>query len=121
MGLLKYPRENNYRRQVYQGNLLLINSKYPVRQESVKSDIVNLSKHDELINGYGLLDSNIYMSKEIAQKFSEMVNDAVKGGVSHFIINSGYRDFDEQSVLYQEMGAEYALPEVIVSIIQVYH
>ncbi len=96
--------------QVYQGNLLLINSKYPVRQESVKSDIVNLSKHDELINGYGLLDSNIYMSKEIAQKFSEMVNDAVKGGVSHFIINSGYRDFDEQSVLYQEMGAEYALP-----------
>ncbi|MBU5494611.1 D-alanyl-D-alanine carboxypeptidase family protein, partial [Enterococcus sp. S177_ASV_20] len=26
------------------------------------------------------------------------------------IINSGYRDFDEQSVLYQEMGAEYALP-----------
>ncbi|RJG22170.1 VanY-A/VanY-F/VanY-M family D-Ala-D-Ala carboxypeptidase [Paenibacillus thiaminolyticus] len=96
--------------QIYQGNLLLFNSKYPVRQESVKSDIVNLSKHNELINGYGLLDTNIYMSKGIAQKFSEMVNDAVKEGVSHFIINSGYRDFDEQSVLYQEMGADYALP-----------
>nr|WP_063856920.1 D-Ala-D-Ala carboxypeptidase VanY-Pt [Paenibacillus thiaminolyticus]ACV60627.1 D,D-carboxypeptidase [Paenibacillus thiaminolyticus] len=96
--------------QIYQGNLLLFNSKYPVRQESVKSDIVNLSKHNELINGYGLLDTNIYMSKGIAQKFSEMVNDALKEGVSHFIINSGYRDFDEQSVLYQEMGADYALP-----------
>ena len=96
--------------QIYQGNLLLFNSKYPVRQESVKSDIVNLSKHNELINGYGLLETNIYMSKGIAQKFSEMVNDAVKQGVSHFIINSGYRDFDEQSVLYQEMGADYALP-----------
>ncbi|BFH45952.1 hypothetical protein PMJ46TS7_38870 [Paenibacillus melissococcoides] len=45
--------------QIYQGNLLLINSKYPVRQESVKSDIVNLSKHNELIKGYGLLDTNI--------------------------------------------------------------
>ncbi len=68
-----------------------------------------------------MLDSNIYMSKEIAQKFSEMVNDAVKGGVSHFIINSGYRDFDEQSVLYQEMGLSMPYQQVIVSIIQVYH
>ncbi len=96
--------------QIYQGNLLLINSKYPVRQASVKSDIVNISKQHELVNGYGLLDTNIYLSKGIAEKFSEMVNDAIKEGVSHFVINSGYRDFDEQSVLYQEMGADYALP-----------
>jgi zinc D-Ala-D-Ala carboxypeptidase len=96
--------------QIYQGNLLLINRKYPVRQESVKSDIINLSKHSELINGYGLLNTDIYLSKEIAQKFSEMVNAAAKEGVSHFIINSGYRDFGEQSVLYQEMGDDYALP-----------
>lgn len=96
--------------QIYQGNLLLINSKYPVRQASVKSDIVNLSKHHVLVKGYGLLDTNVYLSKGITEKFSEMVNDAVNEGVSHFIINSGYRDFDEQSVLYQEMGADYALP-----------
>ncbi|WP_448160705.1 hypothetical protein [Bacillus cereus] len=54
---------------IYQGNLLLINSKYPMRQEGVKSDIVNLSKHNELINGYGLLNTNIYLSKEIAKNF----------------------------------------------------
>ncbi|OXB96802.1 MULTISPECIES: VanY-A/VanY-F/VanY-M family D-Ala-D-Ala carboxypeptidase [Bacillus] len=96
--------------QIYQGNLLLINSKYPIRQESVKSDIVNLSKHNELINGYRLLNKNIYLSKGIANKFSEMINNAAKEGVNQFLINSGYRDFDEQSELYQEMGADYALP-----------
>lgn len=96
--------------QIYQGNLLLINSKYPVRQESVKSDIVNLSIHNELVKGYGLLDKNIYLSKEIAQKFSEMVNDAEKEGVNHFLIDSGYRTFSEQNKLYKEMGPSYALP-----------
>nr|WP_063856916.1 D-Ala-D-Ala carboxypeptidase VanY-Pt [Paenibacillus apiarius]AAY52013.1 VanY [Paenibacillus apiarius] len=107
---LSIQKNEIVKEQIYQGNLLLINSKYPIRQESVKSDIVNLSKHNELINGYGLLNTNIYLSKGIAQKFSEMINDAVKEGVSQFFINSGYRDFDEQSVLYQEMGADYALP-----------
>ncbi|AYB38198.1 VanY-A/VanY-F/VanY-M family D-Ala-D-Ala carboxypeptidase [Brevibacillus laterosporus] len=107
---LSIQKKEIAKEQIYQGNLLLINSKYPIRQESVKSDIVNLSKHNELINGYGLLNTNIYLSKGIAQKFSEMINDAVKEGVSQFFINSGYRDFDEQSVLYQEMGADYALP-----------
>jgi D-alanyl-D-alanine carboxypeptidase len=96
--------------QIYQGNLLLINSKYPVRQESVKSDIVNLSIHNESVMGYGLLDKNIYLSKEIAQKFSEMVNDAEKEGVNHFLIDSGYRTFSEQKRLYEEMGPSYALP-----------
>lgn len=96
--------------QIYQGNLLLINSKYPIRHESVKSDIVNLSKHKELINGYGLHNTNVYLSKGIAEKFSLMINDALKEGVSQFFINSGYRDFDEQSMLYQEKGANYALP-----------
>lgn len=107
---LNIQKKGIAKEQVYQGNLLLINSKYPIRQESVKSDIVNLLNHNELINGYGVLNADIYLSKGIAQKFSEMVNDAVKEGVSQFCINSGYRDFDEQSVLYQEMGADYALP-----------
>ncbi|OJD69688.1 carboxypeptidase [Bacillus sp. N35-10-4] len=74
---------------IYQGNLLLINSTYPIRQESVKSDIVNLSKHNELINGYGLLNTNVYLSKEVAKKFSEMINNVVKEGVNQFFIKMG--------------------------------
>ncbi|MGD2276290.1 VanY-A/VanY-F/VanY-M family D-Ala-D-Ala carboxypeptidase [Bacillus wiedmannii] len=107
---LNIQKKGIAKEQIYQGDLLLINSTYPIRQESVKSDIVKLSNHNELISGYEVLNRDIYLSKGIGQKFSEMVNDAVKEGVSQFCINSGYRDFDEQSVLYQEMGADYALP-----------
>ncbi|MDN9011610.1 VanY-A/VanY-F/VanY-M family D-Ala-D-Ala carboxypeptidase [Brevibacillus laterosporus] len=96
--------------QIYQGNLLLINSKYPVQQKSIKSDVINLFTHKELTKGYGLLDNEIKLSEEIAEKFSEMIAAAEEDGVSNFLISSGYRDIDEQNRLYEEMGADYALP-----------
>jgi D-alanyl-D-alanine carboxypeptidase len=96
--------------QIYQGNLLLVNSEYPVHPESIKSDVINLSTHNELTKGYGLLESKIYLSEGIARRFSEMITAAEKEGVRNFSITSGFRDFDEQSVLYQEMGSGYALP-----------
>ncbi|MEH7331803.1 VanY-A/VanY-F/VanY-M family D-Ala-D-Ala carboxypeptidase [Neobacillus drentensis] len=96
--------------QIYQGALLLVNSENPVHQESIKSDIVNLSANHELAQGYMLLDNNIYLSEDIAHKFSKMVTAAEKEGLQHFAITSGFRDFDEQSVLYHDMGSAYALP-----------
>lgn len=57
-----------------------------------------------------MLNTNIYLAKEIAKKFLEMINNVVKEGVNQFLINSGYCDFDEQSGLYHEMEADYALP-----------
>ncbi|WP_312092248.1 VanY-A/VanY-F/VanY-M family D-Ala-D-Ala carboxypeptidase [Niallia sp.] len=95
---------------VFQGNLLLVNNEYPVHQESIKSDVVNLFTHQDLTKGYGLLDNEIKLSEEVAREFRTMINAAEKEGVHHFLINSGFRDFDEQSELYQEMGADYALP-----------
>ncbi|MGE7762907.1 VanY-A/VanY-F/VanY-M family D-Ala-D-Ala carboxypeptidase [Peribacillus sp. NPDC097895] len=96
--------------QIYQGNLLLVNSEYPVHPESIKSDVINLSTHNVLTKGYGLLESAIYLSEDIARRFSEMITAAEKEGVRNFSITSGFRDFDKQSVLYQEMGSAYALP-----------
>ncbi|MCM3118647.1 VanY-A/VanY-F/VanY-M family D-Ala-D-Ala carboxypeptidase [Neobacillus sp. MER 74] len=96
--------------QVFQGNLLLVNNGFPVHPESIKSDVVNLSTHKEMTKGYGLLANEIKLSADVAHKFSEMIAAAEKDGVHHFSINSGFRDFDEQSVLYQEMGSDYALP-----------
>ncbi len=95
--------------QIYQGNLLLVNKKYPVRPESIKLDVVDLFTHSELVKGYGLLDRT-YLSEDLARKFSDMITAAGKEGVSNFFITSGFRDFDEQSKLYQEMGSAYALP-----------
>jgi D-alanyl-D-alanine carboxypeptidase len=88
----------------------LVNSEYPIHQESIKSDIVHLSANYELTQGYVLLGNDIYLSKDIAHKFSEMVAAAEKEGIQYFAITSGFRDFDEQSVLYQDMGSAYALP-----------
>lgn len=95
---------------IHQGNLLLVNKEYPIHQVGVKKDIVNLSEHQELTKGYGLLSTNIYLSADIAQKFTEMAAAAEQDGVKHFLISSGYRDLHEQSVLYQQMGSDYALP-----------
>ncbi|MED1664911.1 VanY-A/VanY-F/VanY-M family D-Ala-D-Ala carboxypeptidase [Brevibacillus laterosporus] len=96
--------------QVYQGNLLLVNNEYSVQQVGIKSNIVNLFTHKELTTRYELINSEIKLSEEIAEKFSEMIAAAEEDGVSNFLISSGYRDLDEQSRLYEEMGADYALP-----------
>lgn len=96
--------------QIQQGNLLLVNSEYAVEQAGIQSDILSLFTHKELNTGYQLLNNEIKLSEEIAEKFSEMIAAAEEDGVSNFLISSGYRDFDEQNRLYKEMGADYALP-----------
>ncbi len=96
--------------QVYQGDLLLVNRQYPVHEDSVKSDIVTLFDQKDLVQGYGLLDTSIRLSESVAHKFNKMIKAAEKDGVNHFLISSGYRDFDEQEQLYEEKGSDYALP-----------
>ncbi|WP_071392878.1 VanY-A/VanY-F/VanY-M family D-Ala-D-Ala carboxypeptidase [Bacillus tuaregi] len=96
--------------QIYQGNLLLVNQDHPVHQESILSDIVNLYEHQELTKGYGLMENEMYLSEEIAREFSKMILAANNEGVQNFCITSGFRGFEAQSVLYQEMGSDYALP-----------
>lgn len=96
--------------QVYQGDLLLVNKQYPVHEDSVKSDIVTLFDQKDLVQGYGLLDTSIRLSESVAHKFNKMIKAAEKDGVNHFLISSGYRDFEEQEQLYAEKGSDYALP-----------
>lgn len=95
---------------VYQGNLLLVNNDCPIHEESIKSDVIKLFEHHELTEGYDLLDRDILLSEEVANEFSEMIKVAEEEGVRHFSINSGYRDFNEQNLLFQTMGSDLALP-----------
>ncbi|MBD8069620.1 VanY-A/VanY-F/VanY-M family D-Ala-D-Ala carboxypeptidase [Bacillus sp. PS06] len=96
--------------QIYHGDLLLVNSEYPVHKEGIKLDIVNLSDNHDLVQGYVLLGNDISLSEDIAHKFSELVAAARKDGLQYFAITSGFRDFQEQSILYQDMGSAFALP-----------
>ncbi|ANE46492.1 hypothetical protein SY83_09610 [Paenibacillus swuensis] len=96
--------------QIFQGDLLLVNKHYPVREQGVKSDVVTLAQHEELVRGYGLLDPSIQSSKSVMEPFLAMMDAAAQDGVNQFLINSGYRDAKRQNELYLEMGQEYALP-----------
>ncbi|HEK9100636.1 VanY-A/VanY-F/VanY-M family D-Ala-D-Ala carboxypeptidase [Bacillus pfraonensis] len=96
--------------QIYKGDLLLVNKNYPVQKGSIRPDIVNILQNQELVKGYGVLDRNLRLSKDIVKKFLKIVDAAEKEGIRHFLISSGYRDFEEQRKLYQKMGSDYALP-----------
>ncbi|MGY1465269.1 M15 family metallopeptidase (plasmid) [Bacillus toyonensis] len=96
--------------QIYKGDLLLVNKDYSVKKDSVRSDIINVAQNSELVRGYGVLDRNIRLSKDIVKKFLNVIDAAGKKGVNYFLISSGYRDFQEQRQLYEEMGSDYALP-----------
>ncbi|WP_459500548.1 M15 family metallopeptidase [Bacillus sp. C1] len=96
--------------QVHKGDLLLVNKDYPVKKDSIRSDIINVFQNPELVRGYVVLDRSLRLSKDIVKKFLKIVDAAEKEGVQHFLINSGYRDSKEQGKLYEEMGSDYALP-----------
>ncbi|WP_242212330.1 D-alanyl-D-alanine carboxypeptidase family protein [Bacillus cereus group sp. BfR-BA-01383] len=96
--------------QVYKGNLLLVNKDYPVKKDSIRSDIINVAQNSELVRGYVVLDRNLRLSKDIVKKFLNVIDAAGKESVNHFLISSGYRDFQEQRQLYEKMGSDYALP-----------
>ncbi|MGR5983118.1 M15 family metallopeptidase [Bacillus cereus] len=96
--------------QIYKGDLLLVNKDYPVKKDSIRSDIINVNHSSELVRGYVIFDRNLRLSKDVVKKFLNVVDAAGKDGVQHFLMNSGYRDFKEQSKLYKDMGSDYALP-----------
>ncbi|NGZ76503.1 M15 family metallopeptidase [Saccharibacillus sp. VR-M41] len=100
------PEEN----RPYEGDLLLVNGDHPVRAEGTQPDVTELYGHPELTGRASLMDSGIRLSRRVALKFVVMLDAAAEDGVSHFLISSGYRDKLEQSRLYKEKGADYALP-----------
>lgn len=103
-------RKEITKEQIYKGDLLLVNRDYPVKKDSIRSDIINVNHNSELVRGYVIFDRNLRLSKYVVKKFLNVVDGAGKDGVQHFLMSSGYRDFKEQSKLYKEMGSDYALP-----------
>ncbi|MBB6023643.1 D-alanyl-D-alanine carboxypeptidase [Paenibacillus sp. JGP012] len=96
--------------QIHKGNLVLVNSKHAIQPEGVRSDIVNVAEEAELVQGYGLMDQKLMLSREVAERFRKMVEAAGAEEVRYFLMSSGYRDFEKQDELYREKGSDYALP-----------
>ncbi|HDR7712674.1 TPA: M15 family metallopeptidase [Bacillus cereus] len=103
-------RKEITKEQIYKGDLLLVNRDYPVKKDSIRSDIINVNHNSELVRGYVIFDRNLRLSKDVVKKFLNVVDAAGKESLNHFLISSGYRDFQEQKQLYEKMGSDYALP-----------
>ncbi|WP_434748124.1 M15 family metallopeptidase [Paenibacillus amylolyticus] len=95
---------------IHKGNLVLVNSEHPIHREGVRSDIVHVADEEDLLRGYGLLDHKLMLSREVAERFQEMVEAAAEDDVRYFLMSSGYRDFEKQDELYRQKGSDYALP-----------
>ncbi|MCC3359153.1 M15 family metallopeptidase [Bacillus sp. REN16] len=99
-----------YKNQVFRGDLLLVNNTFPIKQNSIKEDIAPLSSIAEMKKQFGTSIDSISISKEVGLAFSNMMKAANKDGLVHFSVNSGFRSFEEQARLYNELGSAYALP-----------
>lgn len=96
--------------QIYKGSLLLVNKDHPVPPGGEVKDAVNLFQNKKLQDGFIVLDKTLRLSPSLLEKFTTMVKAAADDGVGSFIISSGYRDNKEQNLLFQQKGADYALP-----------
>lgn len=96
--------------QVDKGELLLVNSDFPISEQGLPKDIVALGDYKSMAPELQVMDPSILISRKLLQNLGHMVKEAEKEGVNHFMINSGYRNLETQAKLYEEMGSEYALP-----------
>ncbi|MEH7383345.1 M15 family metallopeptidase [Bacillus sp. JJ1533] len=95
---------------IFQGDLLLVNNSFPIKQNSIIEDIVPLSAISEMRKQFGTSINSISLSKEAGLQFSKLIKAAKKDGLVHFSLNNGFRNFEEQAKLYKEIGSSYALP-----------
>lgn len=99
---------NITKNQIYQGNLLLVNKDYSVHSDAIQKDVINI--YDTSAIEVGLLNIDIRLSKKIGEEFSQMISAAKRDGIQDFMISSGFRDLGEQAQIYEDKGADYALP-----------
>ena len=88
--------------QIHKGNLVLVNSEHPIHPEGILSDIGYVADEEDLLQGYGIMDQTLMLSREVTAKFQRMVEAAAKEGVRYFLMSSGYRDFEKQDELYRQ-------------------
>ncbi|KAA8787178.1 D-alanyl-D-alanine carboxypeptidase [Paenibacillus sp. 4624] len=98
------------KQQIHKGSLVLVNSEHPIHPEGVRPDIVYVADEENLLQGFGIMDQTLMLSREVTAKFQKMVEAAGKEGVRYFLMSSGYRDFEKQDELYRQKGSDYALP-----------
>lgn len=87
------------------GNLVLVN-----RDIQLREDPVNLAPIPTDIAENVIVDSEFLLENQAIKPLKQLFEAAANDGIDHFIINSAYRSGKLQQQLYEEHGADYALP-----------
>lgn len=96
--------------QMHRGKLLLINAQNQLSAEGVAEDIVEFARDQAAEAGFALENDTIMLSDEVLQALQEMLTAARQDGLDGFMLTSGYRSMEQQAMLYEQQGSDYALP-----------
>lgn len=96
--------------QVHRGKLLLINAQSQLSAEGIAEDIVEFARDQAAGAGFALENDTIMLSDEVLQALQKMLAAARQDGLEGFILTSGYRSMEQQAILYEQQGSDYALP-----------
>lgn len=92
--------------QTVDDDLVLVNQQNPLNEEQLPTNLINLFEQPR---SYELFSGEILLRPHVATALQQMIADANKEGLTHFIVMSGYRTLAEQQELYNDMGANYAM------------
>lgn len=92
--------------QAVDDDLVLVNQQNPLNEEQLPTNLINLFEQPR---SYELFSGEILLRPHVATALQQMIADANKEGLTHFIVMSGYRTLAEQQELYNDMGANYAM------------
>lgn len=92
--------------QATDDDLVLVNQQNPLNEEQLSTNLINLFEQPR---SYELFSGEILLRPHVATALQQMIADANKEGLTHFIVMSGYRTLAEQQELYNDMGANYAM------------
>lgn len=96
--------------QVHRGKLLLINAQSQLSAEGIAEDIVEFARDQATGAGFALENDTIMLSDEVLQALQKMLAAARQDGLEGFMLTSGYRSMEQQAMLYEQQGSDYALP-----------
>jgi D-alanyl-D-alanine carboxypeptidase len=90
---------------LYYGDLILINKDSKLQQNPTNLTILPKDLTENV-----LIDSEYKVQQNLIEPLKQMFEAAQEDGIQHFKINSAYRSGKLQQQLYEQKGAEYALP-----------
>lgn len=96
--------------QVHRGKLLLINAQSQLSAEGIAEDIVEFARDQATGAGFALENDTIMLSDEVLQALQKMLAAARQDGLEGFMLTSGYLSMEQQAMLYEQQGSDYALP-----------